>query len=281
MYEGSPQRSKTLSLTYWQNSRLSSGYRRFRPFHKGFEWWHTYWTLVLKHFETISPGGHESNFIIQITCEKTGGSPEDQETALRPVHGWSPRTGWCKWPNCPDAASCRSLQRMGFRFPSPSYYEERVISAKTRHPNMKIQEKSRKQVGISEKFWSILGGCWFRFFTFYLWSSSRLIFLRRSAECPNLRCWICRPLAMEALGHGESKGILAGWWILLKNLWRKPDKSFFGVTLGGLLMPLRFLWYVGWSHAEDVVFDLLSKNFACSVGRFVNNRVSKCWDSPM
>jgi hypothetical protein len=88
-------------------------------------------------------------------------------------------------------------------------------------------------------------------------------------------------LAMEALGHGESKGILAGWWILLKNLWRKPDKSFFGVTLGGLLMPLRFLWYVGWSHAEDVVFDLLSKNFACSVGRFVNNRVSKCWDSPM
>ena len=35
-----------------------------------------------------------------------------QETALRPVHGWSPRTGWCKWPNCPDAASCRSLQRM-------------------------------------------------------------------------------------------------------------------------------------------------------------------------
>lgn len=112
MYEGSPQRSKTLSLTYWQNSRLSSGYRRFRPFHKGFEWWHTYWTLVLKHFETISPGGHESNFIIQITCEKTGGSPEDQETALRPVHGWSPRTGWCKWPNCPDAASCRSLQRM-------------------------------------------------------------------------------------------------------------------------------------------------------------------------
>ena len=104
MYEGSPQRSKTLSVTYWENSRLSSGYSRFRPFHKGFEWWHTYWTLVLKHFETISPGGHESNFIIQITW--------DQETALRPVHGWSPRTGWCKWPNCPDAASCRSLQRM-------------------------------------------------------------------------------------------------------------------------------------------------------------------------
>ena len=230
-----------LSMTYWQKSRLSSGYSRFRPFHQGFEWWHTYWTLVLKHFETISPGGHESHFVIKDHLWP-GNLPCDLSLISK---DWLMQVA--KLPGC---CVLPIIAEDGFRFPSPSYYEERV-SAQARRSNRKIQEKSREtswylwklmviygglgipqfrkpQYGLTETFWSILGGSWFRFFAF----SSR-----RSAECPNLRCWICRPLAMEAewkpLAHGESKAILAGDCFAEKPLEKAWPQSFFGELFWG------------------------------------------------
>ena len=127
-----------------ENSRSYRGYPRYRPApHKNSDLHGVYYRVlndgkpIEPCFGTISPGEHFIKLISWqkhqvIASEKRRGNCLGTEIGsgfLRlghlpseSVHGcWIgqgtsfhgyPRTGWCKWANCPDAASCPSLQRM-------------------------------------------------------------------------------------------------------------------------------------------------------------------------